>query len=74
MSKFISKVDKREFLHIKDQLVKLRANFCKQEEMASYLEISVRKLSDFESGKNFDFWLMTQYANILQKEIIFDLL
>lgn len=61
-----------EFLRILCELKPLRADFCTQEELAGYLSVSRRKLTDFENGNNYDFWLLVDYASILGKNIIFD--
>ncbi|MDX1365475.1 MAG: hypothetical protein R3243_14790 [Arenibacter latericius] len=42
-------------------------------ELAGYLKLSTRKLSDFKNGKIFDFWLLIQYAAIIGKNIDFDM-
>ena len=65
--------EKSEFLRILNELKVKRANFCTQKEMAVYLNTSRRKFTDFENGKNFDFWLLSRYADILGKQLIFDL-
>ena len=67
----ISDLDKCKYLQILDDLNKLHANTFTQSELSKHLKTSVRKISDFKNGKVIDFWLLTQYAGIIGKEIKF---
>lgn len=69
----ISNQDKCNYLHILKKLNNLHAKIFTQKELANHLKVSVRKLSDFQNGKVFDFWLLTQYAGIIGKRIKFNL-
>lgn len=69
----ISDNDKCKYLQILKYLKACHANIFTQKELSKHLGISVRKLSDFQNGKVIDFWLLTQYAGIVGKEIQFNL-
>jgi DNA-binding XRE family transcriptional regulator len=53
------------YLHIKDKLIAKRVTLFTQSEMAKYLEVSRKTISDFETGKHIDFILLSNYADIL---------
>ena len=67
----INENEKCRFLHIVKELKVKRAKFFTLLELEEFLQVSNRKLIDFENGKNFDFWLLCRYAEILQEEIVF---
>ena len=63
--------DKCKYLQILKELNSNHAKIFTQKELSGYLGVSVRKLSDFKSGKVIDFELLTQYAGIIGREIKF---
>jgi DNA-binding XRE family transcriptional regulator len=62
------------YLLILEELVSKRANFCTQRKMAGFLEVSRRKIVDFENEKLLDFVLLIAYAGILGYSIDFNLI
>lgn len=66
-------LDKRKYLQILEELNELHANFFTQKELSKHLKVSVRKISSFQNGECIDFPLLTQYAGIIGKKIVFDL-
>lgn len=61
------------FMHIIKDLKSKRAEIFTLAELENFLGVSKRKLIDFENGKNFDFWLLCDYATILGEEVEFNL-
>lgn len=69
----ILETEKKQFLHILDILNKECKNVFTQKELSIYLKVSRKKIVDFQKGRIFDFWLLCRYADILGKEIKFNL-
>jgi hypothetical protein len=69
----ISDYDKRIYLHILKKLNEKHAKIFTLKELSEHLNVSVRKLIDFKSGKVIDFWLLSQYASIIGFRIEFTL-
>ena len=67
----ISNLDKRKYLRILIEIKQKSAGIFTQKEIATYLNISERKVNSFLRGKSYDFWMLTQYAGLIQKNIIF---
>lgn len=64
---------KSMFLDTVKELKVKRLKYFTLNELSEFLNTSRAKLSAFENGKNFDFWLLCRYAQILQEKIIFGL-
>jgi predicted XRE-type DNA-binding protein len=67
----ISNEDKKEYMYILTQLNEENVNFYTQQQIADNLGISLRKVNSFINGKIIDFWLLTQYAAMLGRKIVF---
>lgn len=65
--------EKCKFLHILSKAKDRRVQTFTQEEIAYFLNISRRKIIDFENGKIFDFWLLCRYCEINGYEIEFNI-
>lgn len=63
--------NKSKYLQALHVLNRDHANIFTQAELSNHLSVSVRKLSDFKSGKVIDFELLTQYAAIIGRKINF---
>jgi len=66
--------DKQKYMQILAELNGNHAKIFTQLELSKHLKVSVRKLSDFKSGKIIDFELLTQYAGIIGRNVIFTLI
>jgi len=65
MSKsMILESEKSKFLHILKECKQRRVKSFTQQEICTHLNVSRKKLVDFENGRIFDFWLLCRYANI----------
>lgn len=73
MNQLISNKDLEKYMQILAGLKVCHAKIFTLEELSKHLGVSVRKLSDFRAGKIIDFWLLTQYAGIIGKQIIFNI-
>lgn len=73
MNQLISDQDRTVYLQILADLNEGHANIFTLEELSNHLPVSVRKLSDFKKGNVIDFWLLTQYAGIIGRDISFKL-
>jgi len=65
--------EKCNFLHILEQLNSRCKNNFTQLELSKYLNVSRKKIIDFQKGRIFDFWLLNRYADILGMSIDFQL-
>ena len=74
MAAVFSEIDRCKYLHILNTVKAIRVTLFNQKEIAELLEVSRKKLIDFEKGKVIDFELLTQYAAINGKEIVFNLI
>jgi len=72
MNQLISDEDYANYCRLVDELNQLHANNFTQSELSKHFGVSVRKISDFQNKKLIDFWLLTQYAAIIGKQIEFD--
>lgn len=73
MNQLISNSDKAKYMQILTDLNQCHAKLFTQKELSEHLNVSVRKISDFQNGNLIDFWLLVQYAGIIGKTIKFDL-
>ena len=65
--------EKSKFLHILSEAkIRRKQNFT-QKEISEYLNVSLKKIVDFENGKIFDFWLLCRYSDINFYSVIFNL-
>jgi DNA-binding XRE family transcriptional regulator len=74
MKTLFSNSDVCNYLRILNILKEKRVKIYTQKEIAELLEVSRKKMYDFEKGKVIDFELLTQYAAINGKEIVFNLI
>lgn len=63
----------RRYLHILKELKEKDAKTFTQQELSEFLEVSVRKISDFQAGKVIDFFLLCDYAELLGLEIRYEI-
>lgn len=73
MNQLIRETDNDNYMQILAELNENHKGLFNQMQLSACLGISVRKLSDFKNGKLIDFWLLTQYALIIGREIEFNL-
>lgn len=71
MNKLISEQDSENYFTILTELNNLHKNIYTVNELCKHFGVSNKKLIDFRNGKVIDFWLLTQYAGIIGKNIVF---